>query len=142
MTIDEKALQATKGYIETRKHLGRSLTDHITDAVHFYESVKRPITGQPDDCRSIFESNFAKICQAEGYDPKHELRRHEGADGEINQRSYTLTEKLAHLLNYHSMEQFSDTPDFILAEYMMDCFRAWNKGIEAREKWHDHPIQR
>lgn len=55
-------------------------------------------------------------------------------------RSYTLTEKLAQLLNYHSMEQFSDTPDFILAEYMMDCFIAWNKGIEAREKWYGRPI--
>lgn len=61
-------------------------------------------------------------------------------NGEVNQRAYTLTEKLAQLLNYHSMEQFSDTPDFILAEYMMDCFRAWNKGVEAREKWYGRPI--
>ena len=61
-------------------------------------------------------------------------------NGEVLERAYTLNEKLAQLLNYHSMEQFSDTPDFILAEYMMDCFRAWNKGIEAREKWYGRPI--
>lgn len=55
MGVDDKALQTVKGYIETRKHLGRSLTDHITDAVHFYESVKRPITVQPVERRSITE---------------------------------------------------------------------------------------
>lgn len=61
-------------------------------------------------------------------------------NGEVLERAFTLTEKLAQLLNYHSMEQFSDTPDFILAEYMMDCLRAWNKGIEAREKHYGRSI--
>lgn len=40
------------------------------------------------------------------------------------------------VLNSHSMENGSDTPDWILAEYFAGCLLAWNKAVKAREKWH------
>ena len=44
--------------------------------------------------------------------------------------------ELEHLLNRYSKESGSDTPDFILAEYLRDCLHAWNAGVTARERWY------
>lgn len=35
-----------------------------------------------------------------------------------------------------SMENGSDTPDFILAEYLTDCLVAWNRATLRREQWY------
>ena len=40
------------------------------------------------------------------------------------------------LINRQCAEQASNTPDFILAEYMMDCLQAYNKAICVRDKWY------
>lgn len=48
----------------------------------------------------------------------------------------TFEQKLEDLLNYHSMENDSHTPDFILASYMTDCLTAWNKHTRDRDKWY------
>jgi hypothetical protein len=34
------------------------------------------------------------------------------------------------------MENGSDTPDFILAEYLTGCLDTWNKSVKHREKWY------
>ena len=48
----------------------------------------------------------------------------------------SLEEEIAHLLNCKSMESESDTPDFILAQYLIGCLEVWNKTIRARDKWY------
>lgn len=40
------------------------------------------------------------------------------------------------LLNSHSREQDSDTPDFILAEYLMACLEAFEVGVNRRDVWY------
>jgi hypothetical protein len=45
-------------------------------------------------------------------------------------------DELEALINRHSMENGSDTPDFILADYLVDCLRAWTRGVAAREAWY------
>jgi len=42
---------------------------------------------------------------------------------------------LAHVINCHSLENGSNTPDFILAEYLYDCLMAYNQTSRKREKW-------
>lgn len=44
--------------------------------------------------------------------------------------------ELRSVINKHSMENGSDTSDFILATYMFDCLKAWNKGVKRREEWY------
>lgn len=44
--------------------------------------------------------------------------------------------ELADLINRHSLENCSNTPDFILAEYLADCLDQFNKASNAREKWY------
>jgi len=45
--------------------------------------------------------------------------------------------ELEDLINRHSMENGSDTPDFILAEYLSECLRIFDRTIRSRENWYD-----
>lgn len=44
--------------------------------------------------------------------------------------------ELSSLINAHSKENGSDTPDWILAEYMADCLASFDLAVKRREKWH------
>lgn len=48
----------------------------------------------------------------------------------------SFKEKLESLINEEGIENGSDTPDVLLAEYLMDCLVAYEKLTEAREKWY------
>lgn len=45
-------------------------------------------------------------------------------------------EELQHLINKHCRENESDTPDFILAEYLAECLSVYAKCILKRDKWY------
>lgn len=49
--------------------------------------------------------------------------------------------ELEHLINKHSKENGSDTPDFILADYLVDCIGVFDKTIQVREKWYGREKQ-
>jgi hypothetical protein len=46
-------------------------------------------------------------------------------------------QELEDLINKYSMENDSDTPDFILAEYLIGCLEAFNKAVTKREDWYN-----
>ena len=41
-------------------------------------------------------------------------------------------------INRHSMEGGSNTPDFILAQYLGACLAAFNEAVTARGTWYGH----
>lgn len=43
------------------------------------------------------------------------------------------------LINKHSIENGSNTPDFLLAEFLTDCLAAFDKTTNLREKWYGRP---
>lgn len=49
----------------------------------------------------------------------------------------TFEEALENLINVYSIENESNTPDFILASYLRDCLDAFNDANRLREKWYD-----
>ncbi|MBK9952879.1 MAG: hypothetical protein IPP10_15630 [Candidatus Competibacteraceae bacterium] len=44
--------------------------------------------------------------------------------------------ELATLINRYSKENDSNTPDFILADYMTDCLNAYDKAVARRTEWY------
>lgn len=48
----------------------------------------------------------------------------------------TFHEALEELINGYSMENDSNTPDFILASYLHDCLGAFNSAMMHRDKWY------
>lgn len=51
-----------------------------------------------------------------------------------------LRKNIEDAINCASAENKSDTPDFILAEYLMDCLKAYDSAVEKREKWYGRNI--
>lgn len=45
-------------------------------------------------------------------------------------------EELETLINKYSMEQYSDTPDWILAQYIQNSLDTFNKAVVARDRWY------
>ena len=44
--------------------------------------------------------------------------------------------ELEQLINRHSVENASDTPEFILAQYIQGCLDAFSLAVRARDKWY------
>lgn len=44
--------------------------------------------------------------------------------------------KLTNLINEYSLENGSNTPDYILANYLMGCLNLFNVTVDAREEWY------
>lgn len=57
----------------------------------------------------------------------------------------SFAEDLETLINFYSMECGSDTPDFILADYIRECLGAFNRATRQRDQWYslyaDKPIK-
>lgn len=68
-------------------------------------------------------------CQID-LDPPEEL---ENPDEKRN----AVVNEFAHVINCYSLENGSDTPDFILAEYLMQCLEAFNMTTKRRTQWYD-----
>lgn len=51
-------------------------------------------------------------------------------------RKPNLQDELSALLNKYSYEHHSNTPDFILAAYVMACLDAFDVASNAREDWY------
>jgi hypothetical protein len=43
--------------------------------------------------------------------------------------------ELEELINKYGKENNSDTPDFIIAEFMAKCLEAFDKAVKKRSKW-------
>lgn len=48
----------------------------------------------------------------------------------------SLHRDIAAAINRHSRENVSNTPDYILAEYMLICLAAFEKATEQTKAWH------
>ncbi len=47
-----------------------------------------------------------------------------------------LEAEIAAVLNKHSAENASNTPDFILAQYLWACLLAFDTAVQLRETWY------
>jgi hypothetical protein len=44
-------------------------------------------------------------------------------------------------INRNSLENRSNTPDFLLAQYLMDCLKAYENVHDANEKWYGRNLE-
>jgi hypothetical protein len=77
----------------------------------------------------------------------HQIREELGAKTPALSKETCMTfrEDITSLINRYSMENGSDTPDFLLAEYLTACLAVFDKAVTARERWygrrHGNPIE-
>lgn len=67
------------------------------------------------------------------------------AEGEKNSGGWArneLVRDLGQVLNRYCVDNDHNTPDFVLAEYLVDCLDARLKAKRANEKWHHCELPR
>ena len=52
-----------------------------------------------------------------------------------------LVHDLAEVLNRHCAENGSNTPDFIIAQYLVDCLTALDFTVRARRQWYGKELE-
>ena len=52
------------------------------------------------------------------------------------QDTRSFSDELISLINKHSKECGSNTPDFILAQYIEECLSIFETAVQQRETWH------
>jgi hypothetical protein len=50
----------------------------------------------------------------------------------------TFRSDIENAINYHSREQESNTPDFVLAEYLTNCLEAFDRATKQRDIFFGH----
>jgi len=50
----------------------------------------------------------------------------------------TFKRELESLLNKYSKENPTNTPDFILAEYLINCLHTFDEAFKLREAWYGY----
>ena len=58
----------------------------------------------------------------------------------IEERKFS--KELENLINRYSKENGSDTPDFILSDYLNQCLETFDKILQAREQWYGCNLKR
>ena len=53
----------------------------------------------------------------------------------MNDNEPAFRKELETLINYYSMENGSNTPDFLLAEYLVMQLHLWDQFVTRREQW-------
>jgi hypothetical protein len=57
-----------------------------------------------------------------------------------NEAHESFKTQLARLINRHSLEGGSDTPDFLLADYLVQCLAVFDATFAMREAWYGRPL--
>lgn len=105
-------------------HVAAGLTPEMIEA-HYPSSQH-----QPDEC---------EMCRAIHDIAKEALSIPAArSDGWVSDGANTFEKELELLINRHSQENASNTPDsdFILAQYLMGCLAAFNVAVQQRETWY------
>ena len=51
-------------------------------------------------------------------------------------KEYTFRQELTGLINKHNLEQHCNTPDYIIAEYLVNCFNSYCEVKNHNDVWH------
>lgn len=77
---------------------------------------------------------LAELAPPAGFDAEAEKLHRE-------RRMTEFTKELEHLINCKSLENGSNTPDFMLAEFLSQVMAAFDTTVNAREKWYGRAPQ-
>jgi len=53
----------------------------------------------------------------------------------------TLEKEFAKVINRNSVENWNNTPDFILAKYLIDCLKVFSDINRNREQWYGKELK-
>lgn len=119
-------MSSDNGYVIQQKDNGKYVCQHYFGSDDFLPNPDYAVTefNSVEDAIAFFKDVAA---DAEyGFKIIHR-------DPPVTQETPSFHEELTHLLNKHSMETRSNTPDFILAEFMTGALKAYESAVQYRD---------
>jgi hypothetical protein len=108
---------------------GAALTeDDLNEAGNRSEEVKEFHKRMMKETGQISDEN--EIVEADVVEFKNDVEEDEASSTDFRR-------SLEAIINQHSMENGSDTPDFILAEYLEKCMEAFDAMTKKRSEWYN-----
>jgi hypothetical protein len=53
----------------------------------------------------------------------------------MSERLSEFRDELRALINRHGIENHSDTPDYIIAQFLVDCLLGYTRTVRGRDAW-------
>ena len=105
---------------------------------HVYESggLKAHVARAEERCCFILVEGDAGGEECGLLEKDHQAFQHKFHSPREREHAYGFRLELQRLLNRCSMENGSDTPDFILAEYIMGCLNSFDMAVRKRSSWY------
>jgi len=98
-------------------------------------SLNFPVTAAEQE--KALEHTCCPHCGVGGHAPHSDgCPPEEDTAGPLTRAPSPFERELESLINRHSVENESDTPDFILAGYLRGCLDAWNETVRLRDRWY------
>ena len=110
----------------------RDSFDHLINCLANQKYIPLPMFQRPEemDVQNIIDSTWRQsmdLLKSTGSEPD---------ECEPEPRP-SFKQALTTLINQYSKENGSDTPDFILAKYLTDTLKAFNRATNTRSVWYD-----
>lgn len=121
--VDKQTLKL--GIVETISHLYQETIDFSENRYSNQRTYEELSEGDYDD---IVEDVWNFISPANT--SKEELTYEKGIKTE------NFRKRLESLINEFSLENGSDTPDFLLSEYLIKCLDVFDEIVSKREVWY------
>lgn len=100
----------------------------------------------------LFHETYERLAPQYGYETREDTKEFDAESpngklmiavcGEVSARRRLLggcmtnfEDELSELINKYSLERESNTPDFILAQYLCSCLQTFNTAVQQRETW-------
>lgn len=111
-----------KAFVSTETSASTTEESSVTDVMKCFEIVRN----KPDDILVVGPETAKAIAEAMAM-------RSKSMSGDSKQTGFE--EKLEDLVNEFSMENGSNTPDYILAQFLAGCLDLFNGTTKARDMW-------
>lgn len=122
-----------------RRHLIAKARGQWEDLLHF-DRNGRAISGSYQICNQPELDSTRDVCSCNRRkkEPEANDKQDQPDQPKVDSdgmQDVELEKDLVHLLNHRSRENRSDTPDFILAEYLMGCLKVFEMAANQRDFW-------
>jgi hypothetical protein len=118
-------------------HPDLSSLDKVINAANYQRRVARHTYGDQTG-RMIYTAllYWEEVLQ-NSEDPQEQLYlKHVQALLHHHKKQIAFQDELITLINKHCMEDASNTPDHLLADYLIRCLQTWDDATKARENWY------
>lgn len=126
-------------YEECEKWIGQKKNEEMIEKAK--NSIIKKISSMLKD--PILQMSFEIICNENA--KLKEIIKNEIDDvqkkKESNIDDEDLKRQLSKIMNIHGIDTECSTPDYILAEYLIDCLKSYKKLDDANRTWHGLSIE-